>query len=319
MSIRLPLQRTGAAPARKPGSWRKWLMYFGAITIGLGLLWAGYLIYRQLAFRPQGEIAFSCLGTRQDSHGYPIRQICLVNADGSNRRQLTDLPSDARMPAWSADGKEIVFGHGGFLATMNADGSQFHTIQPSEVIGADWPAWSPDGTRFAFVWFTSERSFGVFVINRDGNNLTQIADADRAPVSWSPDGQWIAFTSSTGNSYAVSVTGTAPLRRLANQCSFRSWSPDGTRIVCVWNSRFWSVRVVDGQSTLIKGWFLVNSQYNHPSWSPDGQYLAYQQINWRFFMASGGELWITTVDGAVSRQLTPGPGDMHPAWRPTVR
>jgi Tol biopolymer transport system component len=86
----------------------------------------------------------------------------------------------------------------------------------------------------------------------------------------------------------------------------------------VWNFRFWRVRAADAQSTLIKGWFLINPQYNHPSWSPDSQYLVYQQTNWRFFMASGGELWITTADGAVSRQLTPGPGDMHPAWRPSV-
>jgi TolB protein len=51
-----------------------------------------------------------------------------MNADGSNVRNLTNLPeSDEDTPAWSSDGNRIVFESDSFgnseIFIMNADGS----------------------------------------------------------------------------------------------------------------------------------------------------------------------------------------------------
>jgi dipeptidyl aminopeptidase/acylaminoacyl peptidase len=66
------------------------------------------------------------------------------------------------------------------------------------------PSWSPDGTRLAFGQFAREGELrdlpnchpcdapGLFVIDRDGDGLTRLADGD-GPASWSPDGTRLVF------------------------------------------------------------------------------------------------------------------------------
>src|SRR5688500_10048641 len=52
---------------------------------------------------PSGEIAF--VSNREGG----IYQIYLMNADGSNVRQLTDGNTDSYRPVWSPDGQHIAF------------------------------------------------------------------------------------------------------------------------------------------------------------------------------------------------------------------
>jgi Tol biopolymer transport system component len=82
----------------------------------------------------------------------------------------------------------------------------------------------------------------LFIVNVDGSglvNLTPDAVGENAPA-WSPDGQWIAFTSSErdGNAYTeiyvVGVNG-GPITNLTNNPDTHDynpdWAPDGTQIV----------------------------------------------------------------------------------------
>jgi Tol biopolymer transport system component len=55
------------------------------------------------------------------------------------------------------------------------------------------PAWSPDGTKIAFV-----RRGDIFVMDADGSNptnLTYSQSMDNQGPAWSPDGTRIAFSS----------------------------------------------------------------------------------------------------------------------------
>jgi TolB protein len=70
----------------------------------------------------------------------------------------------------------------------------------------DWaPAWSPDGTRLAFV---SDRggSHQVYVVRADGGpgleQLTDLGQGAEAPA-WSPDGFWLAVVAYTGEGAGV--------------------------------------------------------------------------------------------------------------------
>ena len=98
------------------------------------------------------------------------------------------------------------------------------------------PAWSPDGTKIAFV---SDRdgNADIYVMNADGSgpvNITKHAGADYAPA-WSPDGTKIAFQSDRETDFAVWVMnadGSNPIRLTdpSTPAGAPSWSPDGTRI-----------------------------------------------------------------------------------------
>ena len=59
-----------------------------------------------------------------------------------------------------------------------------------------WPAWSPDGSRIAFV-FNRDFNNEIYVAIADGSAQTSPTEnpaPDRAPA-WSPDGTRIAFES----------------------------------------------------------------------------------------------------------------------------
>ena len=60
-------------------------------------------------------------------------QLYVVDADGSNERQLTTTEGASRFPSWSPDGQQIVFTHIGRLSVIFADGTQMRPL-----IGEPW-------------------------------------------------------------------------------------------------------------------------------------------------------------------------------------
>ena len=151
-----------------------------------------------------------------------------MNADGSDQRNRNDPTTSYEGPVWSPDGTKIVFRRyalpfydlSGILTdlsgvyVMNADGS--HKIQltsPTGDPGGYDPAWSPDGTKIAFVgtvteyWpgppINSHTIYPIYTMNADGSEQTKLATArDRYRAlnpAWSPDGTKILFSRAWGD------------------------------------------------------------------------------------------------------------------------
>jgi TolB protein len=81
-----------------------------------------------------------------------------MDADGSNRTQLTNNSDTEYSPAWSPDGSKIAYirdlpaGEGQVspkIHVMNADGSEQHQLTNTPY-GEATPAWSPDGSIDSF-------------------------------------------------------------------------------------------------------------------------------------------------------------------------
>ena len=147
-----------------------------------------------------------------------------------------------------------------------------------------YPAISPDGRRLAYV-----RGSAVRVLEaRTGTTieLTNSTAAWHSPVSWSPDGQFVAYadwTSPARTATALFIRRSdgsrAPVQLTFGDASvtFPKWSPDGSRIAYLRRGmpnsaqQLATVTRDGGNVQVLSGAFGPN----WPDWAPSGQLLVY--------------------------------------------
>jgi TolB protein len=109
-----------------------------------------------------------------------------------------------------------------------------------------YPAWSPDGARFAFVRTADTTTGDIWLIDADptaaDRHLTQLTDGpglEFAPA-WSPDGRWIAYVDDWQAAPSIwirAADGTGEPRRIVDG-NWPSWTPDGARLLVTVGSDF---------------------------------------------------------------------------------
>jgi Tol biopolymer transport system component/imidazolonepropionase-like amidohydrolase len=158
-----------------------------------------------------------------------------LSADGGPATRILDDGYDARMPAWSPDGRRIAFqayrSSTWNIWTVNRDGSGLRQ-ETSGPFDDREPHWSPEGARLAFA---SDRSgnYDVWTLALATASLNQVTrdSANDYMPAWSPDGREIAFVSDrkARGVYVIGVEGGG--ERLAHAeagaAAAPSWSADG--------------------------------------------------------------------------------------------
>jgi len=233
------------------------------------------------SFSPQGDkIAFLT-----DRRTYV--DIYLMSAiDGKVLGRLVGGEKSAKFEAmfllrpgisWSPDGKEIAFvakaGDRNALYTLNVKKKQVTRNLKFELDGMFKPSWSPDGKRVVVVGLKDGMS-DLYLVNL-GNRSIQRITADpyeETDPEWSPDGQWIAFSSDRPD---ASLTFSGDRDFPFGQYDVFVMRPDGTEMRRITND-------------------VAND--SRPSWSPDGRRMAF--ISDR---SGVGNIYVAELDSLVEQ------------------
>jgi Tol biopolymer transport system component len=225
---------------------------------------------------------------------------------------LTSYPGRQVTPSLSPDGAHVAFAWGGekgephriYVADVNGGEPRRLTGEgPAEA----YPAWSPDGTRIAFI-----RSGKLVIARASGGEEHQLAPAFTAPVAWPPDSRSVVFSDwivsdTVGLISADSLTGAR--RQLTSPSGGPSdispaFSADGSRIAFTRCSALGNcdVDVIPASGGQPRQITHERTNISGLAWSPDGRTIVFSSRRlgpfqlWRI-PASGGTPELIPVAG----------------------
>ena len=211
------------------------------------------------------------LRTRLEGRGFieSYTHVCVTGVGGGQSVQLTEGAFDDGAPAWSPDGKEIVFSSTRgidpeqaltSLCSLDAETREIRVVNTTPMSQIDAPVFSPDEKMIAYYGSidNAERRYlqgqHLWVVSRQGHDERNLsAELDRQsgqtfhehygliplqPPSWSADGSQLYFHAADHGDeaiFAVSPDGGAS-RRVSTghgQTFGPQITPDGETIVCI--------------------------------------------------------------------------------------
>jgi TolB protein len=273
---------------------------------------------------PGGHIVWTC----QIFKDMGSEQICIMNPDGSGYRRLTTEDGIRHYyPSLAPDGRSVVY-------------SQFREVNVFEIYEMDLatgkarrltdrlgvsnaPEISPDGKRIVFTcWTVESNQDQVWIMSRDGGNPHPLFTGDGWDPTWSPDGMKILFASDrdgTVQLYTGNLDGSG-VQRITNLPGLRGrsdWSSQN--LIATYSGEAWSRSILvmnaDGSNAHEISPPHGNSQ--GPSFSPDGEWIAFTGYYDHFKDIQGCEIYIVRIDGSDLSRLTNNDYcDYQPRWGP---
>jgi Tol biopolymer transport system component len=268
---------------------------------------------------PSGKIVYTCQVNKLNSSD----QICIMNADGTDQRQLTDS-NDNQDASLAPNGETVIFVSnqtGNYeIVEMELSGKRTQLTDFKSTLGL--PAISPDNQWIAF----TNRVDGfdqIWVMERDGSNprmIFSLAGIAAVAPTWSPDSDEILFAVGKDLARQLFIMGfdVREPRLLSDQIftpGRTDWSVQGQIAYFIgetWKREIWTIYPDGtGMAQVTKG---GNAQ--SPSFSPGGRYItytAYTNVEGRDEFSC--EIFIMDLYSRESRQLTDNEYcDYQPRW-----
>jgi Tol biopolymer transport system component len=160
---------------------------------------------------------------------YPEGSLWRSKADGSERLQLTFPPTQALLPRWSPDQKQIVFsaalpGKAMKSYLVSADGSVSQPLLSGTTTEEEDPNWSQDGKSIVY-W--SSGTINIVDLQTHKVSVVPGSEGLYSP-HWSPDGRYIGAMSSNAVKLMLFDFKSQKWTELARTTlAYPNWSRDG--------------------------------------------------------------------------------------------
>jgi eukaryotic-like serine/threonine-protein kinase len=238
------------------------------LTFGSAGMYEGV---RGLSWTPDGRIVYgSYVGNSQT--------IWIMDADGSNQKQLTPVGYADYWPKVTADGRYLVFysTRSGAFEIWRTDLGGGNPLQLTEGGNNYLPSLSPDG-KWVVYRSLGDELWALWKVSIDGGIPVRLTNK---PAHWpavSPDGKWIAC-SYEGRIVLIPFGGGLPVKtydlpRTATANLGLCWTPDGRALLfrdAVQGA--WLQPLAGGEAKHLSG--LGPEKIFNLDWSPDGKQLA---------------------------------------------
>jgi Tol biopolymer transport system component len=181
-------------------------------------------------------------------------QVFMMDADGSNARQLTRGEGDIRvdgLPGTGTSGGRLDWSPDGSMIAYNrdtSDGPEIFTVRVSDGVSTrvtnepepavDPGGWAPDGGSIVFTTLDPTISHYSALSLDLTTGQTRLIVPDGSTPKLSPDGAWIAFNSWLKPHIRLILansdgSGRRVLARFDGDDGLQEWSPDSTKIAFV--------------------------------------------------------------------------------------
>ncbi|MDR3762901.1 MAG: winged helix-turn-helix domain-containing protein [Acidobacteriota bacterium] len=246
-----------------------------------------------------------------------IRDVYVMNADGSNLRRVTFDNRNIQSVAWDGDGRSVIFSsdRGGRPSLWRL--SLENGAAPERIeVGSDdasFPAVAPKGSRIAYAQGKSNWSIMQVELR---NGTAKPGDARLKPFlsstlqdsspHYSPDGSRLAFQSwraGTQEIWLCNSDGTSPVKLTSFDGPLTgspNWSPDGTRIAFDARPDGHShVYAMTTAGSMPKAITSGDSNDIVPNWSADGRWIYFGSNR-----SGSWQVWKVPSEGGDAVQVT---------------